>query len=1022
MDMIYRLRQLLSCIGLLLFLAMPALAQSIRVHGVVRDSRGTPLPRVSITTKASNKLLGSTDSVGTFSIQTEERSVLLFSLQGKKQLEVLATPVRLQLTLEDAEEQGSQVTTMRQATSIQSKYYPLWVIDGVVYRQDSTFNTADLASPDAKRLIAAALPGLSEQDIEGYQVISDASATSLYGNQAMGGVIAVRTRRAGQGTSHMTYTSQLTYRFIPSYRDFNIMNSQDQMAFLRELEAGGNLTPANILYQSKYGVYGWLYDNVLKYRNGKFTQDNTEEGRLAYLAAAEQRNTDWFRELYQHSIRHQHTVSLSSGTQRANFYTSIGADLDPGWAKDEHSKRYFFNLNATYRPHAHWTFNAIANATYRQEHAGGDFKTLTLAQSMPRQYDPKLYYLYEYAPLNAKQELKENYMDLQGANLRFQASLRWQPIPQLSASILGSIQYSGSETEYIRTENSNVAKRYRAMQKRLIRDNNSYLYKPADDVYAIPQSVMPYGGLRNISSTSDSRLDLQGRLSYSDEWSGRHQLSATAGFDLYDQTSKNGWHDEYGVNFAFGELATFDPLAFTWLRDANNNYYYRLTQLDRNVSFLANFAYTYLGRYSLEGSMRYEGTNRFGASRTSRWTPTWNVALGWDLGRESFFSHLQPLSSLSTKIAYGMTGTLPFVYNSNRRIIAELPYRPNKLVEPGLTISEPTNRDLTYERMYELNWELHLGLWRERVSLGLNLYQRQGRDLMDVSYNQGTGGFFRPYANVASMEAHGLELSLTTHQIQTKDFEWTTNFSYTHSANKVTKLNARPSVSVLTSSSGAAREGYPLSSIFSVPFHGLSSEGFPLFRNADGKVTRDRINFSQTTDLDYLVYSGTRTPTDQGGLTNSFRIGNVRLSVYLLYAMGHVRRLPTQFSSQYYDHELRGKEFNRRWIRPGDEATTDVPSIPTAAQLYDNATLSRAYRTYNYSDVRIAPLDYVQLRDISVNYSIPRRLLTRGLIHSIDLKLQASNVALLYSSKKLNGALPYDYRPHALIFTCVVGI
>ena len=210
MDMIYRLRQLLSCIGLLLFLATPALAQSIRVHGVVRDSRGTPLPRVSITTKASNKLLGSTDSVGTFSIQTEERSILLFSLEGKKQLEVLATPVRLQLTLEDAEEQGSQVTTMRQATSIQSKYYPLWVIDGVVYRQDSTFNTADLASPDAKRLIASALPGLSEQDIEGYQVISDASATSLYGNQAMGGVIAVRTRRAGQGTSNMKYTPRLT--------------------------------------------------------------------------------------------------------------------------------------------------------------------------------------------------------------------------------------------------------------------------------------------------------------------------------------------------------------------------------------------------------------------------------------------------------------------------------------------------------------------------------------------------------------------------------------------------------------------------------------------------------------------------------------------------------------------------------------------------------------------------------------------------------------------------------------------
>lgn len=1022
MDMHYRLPRLFACLGLLVLLVSPALAQSIKVQGLVLDSRGAPLAHVVISSKASGKQLGHSASDGTFSVQSEERHTLLFSLKGKRSLEVLASPIRMQLVLEDEEQQGTHVTTMRQATSIQSKYYPLWVIDGVVYKQDSTFNTADLASPDARRLIAAALPGLAEQDIEGYQVISDASATALYGNQAMGGVISVRTRRAGQGTSRLSYTSQLTYRFIPSYKDFNIMNSQDQMAFLHELETGGNLTPNSILNQDKYGVYGWMYDNVLKYRDGQFAQDNTERGRLEYLSAAELRNTDWFRELFKHSIRHQHTLSLSSGTQRANFYSSLGAELDPGWAKDEHSKRYFFNLNATYRPSTYWTLNTIVNATYRQEHEGGDFKSLQVAQGMPRQYDPNVYYLYEYAPLNVRQELKENYQDLQGANLRFQASLRWQPLRQVFASLLGSVQYSTSETELVRTEQSNVSKRYRAMQKRFIRDNNGYLYKPADDVYAIPQSVMPYGGLRNISSQSDTRLDLQGRIGYSDQWQSGHSLSATAGFDLYDLTSKSGWHDEYGVNFEFGELSTFDPLAFTWLRDANNNYYGRQRTLDRNVSFLGNFYYSYLGRYSLEGMLRYEGTNRFGASRTSRWTPTWNLALGWDVAQESFFARLKPLSSLSLRVSYGMTGTLPFVYNSNRRITARLPYRPGKLIEPGLEISEPTNQELTYERMYELNGSLRLGLWQERVSLNLNAYERQGRDLMDISYNQGTGGFFRPYANVASMEAKGLELSLTTHQVKTKDFDWSTSFSYSRSTNKVTKLNARPSISALTAIRGAAREGYPLSSIFSVPFLRLSEEGFPLFRNYDGQETRDRINFSQTSQLDFLLYSGTRQPTDQGGLTNTFRIGPVRLSVYLLYALGHVRRLPAHFSSQYYDYQLLGKEFNRRWLRPGDEAHTDVPSIPTAAQLNDNATLARAYRTYNYSDVRIAPLDYVQLRDITLSYSLPRRLFVRSLVKSVDLKLQANNIGLLYSSKKLNGALPYDYRPHSLIFTCTVGI
>ena len=197
---------------------------------------------------------------------------------------------------------------VRGATSIFGSSKPLWVVDGVIMEDIANVDASSLSSGDAKTLISSAIAGLNADDIESFQILKDGSATSIYGARAMAGVIVVTTKKGKAGQSHLSYTGEYTLRLKPSYRNFNIMNSQDQMAFLRELEAGGNLTPANILYQSKYGVYGWLYDNVLKYRNGKFTQDNTEEGRLAYLAAAEQRNTDWFRELYQHSIRHQHTV------------------------------------------------------------------------------------------------------------------------------------------------------------------------------------------------------------------------------------------------------------------------------------------------------------------------------------------------------------------------------------------------------------------------------------------------------------------------------------------------------------------------------------------------------------------------------------------------------------------------------------------------------------------------------------------------------------------------------------------
>ena len=349
-----QLRNLIVSLMLLIGSVTAVCAQTILVQGKVLDSRGTPLPKVSVTVKLDNSKHTTTDKEGKFSLQVPEKSVLVFTLTGKKTTEAPATTTPLEITLEDGEEQqkGSTVTTMRQTTSIQTKYYPLWVIDGVIYKQDSTFNTADLASTDAKRLIAAALPGLSERDIESFTVITDASATALYGNQATGGVISVRTRHAGQGINRFTYTSQLTYRFIPSYREFNILNSQDQMSVLKELEGGGSLSPETVLYQTRYGVYGLMYDNAIKYKNKEYLQDNTLEGRPRYLQEAEMRNTDWFKELFQHSIRHQHTVSLASGGQVSNFYASLGATIDPGWAKVQSENTYFFNLNATFKPNS----------------------------------------------------------------------------------------------------------------------------------------------------------------------------------------------------------------------------------------------------------------------------------------------------------------------------------------------------------------------------------------------------------------------------------------------------------------------------------------------------------------------------------------------------------------------------------------------------------------------------------------------------------------------------------------------
>ena len=1037
--MVTYLRSLVACLILALVGALPVYAQTILVRGKVVDQSGVPLSGVTITSKqdASKRTLSATD--GAFAIQVSGNTTLVFSLTGKKTLEKQATADTLLVKLEN-EVHAAGVTTMRQATSVKSTYYPLWVIDGVIYKEDKDFNVADLSSPEAKRLIAAALPGLSESDIQSFQVINDASATALYGQRALGGVISVRTSKAGQGTNSFTYQAELSYRAIPSYREFNILNSQDQMAVFNEMVNGKSLDNSTVFISSRYGVYGWLYNQIYNYKGtgGSYGALNTDEGRAAYFRSAELRNTNWFKELYQHSIRHQHTLTFSTGTQKANYYASLNAALDPGWNKYENSQEYSVNFNADFRPFKGWSFGVRSSAAFSKYHYGGDFRPASYARTASRTLDPNAYYAYDDTPFNIKHEMMHNTSDYKKANMSIQATINWQPIDQLRISALGALRYLDQYSSTDRDEQSNAAQVYRNTSKSIIRSNNSRLYRPLDDPKAIPQVVMPYGGIRNSQNIIEERYDGQLKLHYNDSFgaNGAHSVSAVGGLEVFEERRLNEWFDAYGVNYDLGYLTTYSPLLFTNLRNQSKQYYKIHPTLNRGVSFVGNVDYNYLGRYRVNASYRREGTNQFGSARTIRWIPTWNVGGTWSIDQESFFPKLRPLSSLSANLSYGMSGTIPYVHNALPRLQTLLPFFGDaNLIEPGLYINEPANFDLTYEKMYELNLGVNFGLFDERISTGLTFFNRQGRDLIDQVNPQGTGGFVDGlYGNVAQMTSNGVEVSLTTQNIRSKDFSWSTSVTYTHNTNKVTRLNTNPSVTNLTS--GAARQGYPLNSLFSIPFYKLDANGHPRFflpsgadvlpdgRHITSPRTGGQVAWTAYApdEIDYLVYSGTKTPTDLGGINNSFSYKNFRLGVYIYYSFGAVMRLPEQFATQYNDYQIMGKEFNRRWLRAGDEDRTDVPVIATDAHRQANPYLSNAYENYNRSNVRVAKTDYVQLRDISLSYTVPKSFVQRLRFSSLALKLQASNVALLYADKKLNGALPYSYQPHTYIFTATVGL
>jgi TonB-linked SusC/RagA family outer membrane protein len=238
---------------------------------------------------------------------------------------------------------------VRGATSIYGSSKPLWVVDGVIMEDVTEVSADDLSSGDAETLISSAIAGLNSDDIESFQILKDGSATSIYGARAMAGVIVVTTKKGKAGHSKISYTGEYTMRMKPSYSNFNIMNSQEQMGVYKEMKQKGWLNFAETYRASESGVYGKMYQlmNTYDATTGTFALANTTEAENAYLQLAEYRNTNWFSELFNTNVMHNHSVSISAGTDKVSFYGSVSAMVDPGWYKQSSVNRYTANMNTT---------------------------------------------------------------------------------------------------------------------------------------------------------------------------------------------------------------------------------------------------------------------------------------------------------------------------------------------------------------------------------------------------------------------------------------------------------------------------------------------------------------------------------------------------------------------------------------------------------------------------------------------------------------------------------------------------
>jgi TonB-linked SusC/RagA family outer membrane protein len=972
---------------------------------------------------------------------------------------------------------------VRGATSIYGNSKPLWVVDGVVMEDAIDISSDDLSSGNAETLISSAIAGINADDIESIQILKDGSATSIYGARAMGGVIVVTTKKGQAGVSRLSYTGEFTTRLKPSYNDFNITNSQEQMGIYKEMEQKGWLEFANIIGNSSSGVYGKMYELIDTYLgDDQYALIQRTNAMNAYLREAEFRNTDWFDELFETNLVQNHAVSITSGTEKAAFYISLSAMNDPGWTKSSSVERYTINANGSYKISPSLELKMQGSGSRRDQKAPGtlsqdvdpvsgsvsrgfDINPYSYAINTSRTLDPDVFYKRNFAPFNIFHELENNYIDLTVNEVKVQGDLTWKILKGWDMNALGALRYQTSTQEHNIKDHSNMAMAYRAGveegeggEDETIREKNPYLYRNPDDPSALKETILPKGGIYNLTANALKSMDFRFSSSYVGEFNNMHLINLFGGMEVNSTERQKTWFRGWGFEYDNGGTPFYDYNVFKQGKEENTDYYTHKTTLTRNVAFFATGTYSYEGKYVINGTGRYEGTNKLGRSRKARWLPTWNVAGAWNAHEESWFEN-KILSHAMAKASYSLTADAgpSSITNALPIFKAKTPWRPTaSVMEPGIMLIENENSELTYEKKHELNIGVDLGFLNDRISIAADYYIRNNYDLIGQIYTSGIGGgsgegievgggttvgsgAIAKFANVASMKANGFELSISTKNIATSDFNWNTDFVFTKQRNEITDLDSKTRMIDLVKGEGFALEGYPVRALFSIPFVGLNDEGLPTFTNENGETTISDIFFQENSKLDFLKYEGPSDPTLLGSLGNDFSWKGLRLNVFITYSFGNVIRLDKAFDwhfagsgsgSSPSDLDAMPRDFKNRWTIPGDENITNFPVIPSRRQAQTIENIDVAYNAYNYSTVRVAKGDFIRLKEISLSYDIPKSWTEFVKINNASLKLQATNLFLLYADKKLNGQDPEFFNsggvatpmPKQFTFTVRLGI
>jgi TonB-linked SusC/RagA family outer membrane protein len=748
----------------------------VNVTGNVQDEKGEALPGVNVTVKGTS--IGTTTDVnGNYSLNlSEKQDVLVFSFIGYATQEVAVNDrAVLNVTLEEDVKSLDEVVVVGYGTqkkkditgsvavvemealksipagsaaeALQGQASGVTVINSgvpgdaskVMVRGITSFgNTQPLVLIDG---VEADLNDISANDIQSIQVLKDAGAAAIYGVRGANGVIVVTTKKGRSGKTSITYDAYYGMQLPLQDNPYNLMNSTDFARLYNVVEPGNPLFQNGLpdfLYGGQ-GVAGVAMAGDPEVDPAKYTFDPINTANNYFIQKVNKEGTDWFDELFNPAPISNHTLTASGGNDKANYLFSLGYLDQQGTLIESFSKRYSARINSQYKLNKNIRIGENVNFFYKNRSGLNN---------------PPIY-IYRTIPIIPVYDIEGNYGGtFGGAGLGNSEN----PVARQERMALNDRNHFWNvvgnayiEVDFL--ENFTARSSFGGSLENGYQQNFTFTSYESKNGSATPNRY-------NENANYSSRLMWTNTLKYA-KVIDKHSISLLIGSEIIENSARRVGGSSSGFFSTDYNYLILDN-GTTSITNSSN------ASVSSLFSLFSRIDYAFNDKYLLGGTIRQDGSSKFGAERRFGIFPS--ASLGWRISKEAFMQDISWLNDLKFRGSYGVLG-------SQNNVGAENAYSlyggdfgnayyditgSSNSVEQGFIKTRIGNPNTGWEENIVTNIGLDASLFDYKLNLSFEYYKKSINGLLFTQPLPATvGGATYPVVNIGDIQNKGFDASVT---------------------------------------------------------------------------------------------------------------------------------------------------------------------------------------------------------------------------------------------------------------------